>query len=69
MDETKIDIVLVRLGSIEQRCERMEGKMDDHGEKLYEMHGEVSGLKVRTGLIAGISGLITAVLARVGFGH
>jgi hypothetical protein len=57
---TKEDLILERL-------ERIENKQDVHGEKLFEMHGEVSGLKVRASIFGLLGGLIVALLARLGF--
>jgi len=57
---TKVDLILERL-------ERIENKQDAHGEKLFAMHGEVSGLKVRASIFGVIGGLIVALLARLGF--
>lgn len=56
---SKVDLIL-------QRLERIETKQDQHGEKLFEMHGEVSGLKVRSSIFGLVGGLIVALLAKIG---
>jgi hypothetical protein len=62
-----------KLDFIISRLDRIEMKVDDQGEKLYDIHGEVSGLKVRTSFIAVIAGTIsgafTSLMALLTRGH
>jgi hypothetical protein len=48
------------------QLDRIEARQVADGEKLYEMHGTVAGLKVRSSIFGLIGGLIAAVLARAG---
>ena len=47
------------------QLDRIEARLEADGVKLYEMHGEVSGLKVRSSIFGLIGGLIVALLARL----
>ena len=53
---SKIDHVLEELREIKET-------QKDHGEKLYDMHGKVSKLEVKSSIFGMLGGLIVAVLA------
>jgi len=53
---TKIDGIIERLDRIEQ-------KQDAQGEKIYDMHGKVSRLEVKSSIFGMIGGAVVALLA------
>lgn len=48
------------------RLDRMETELRDQGDKLYQIHGEVSGLRARSSIFGVFGGLIVALAARFG---
>ena len=47
------------------QLDRIEARQVLDGEKLYDMHGTVAGLKVRSSIFGLFGGLLAAVLARL----
>lgn len=50
------------------RLDRMESQLKDHGEKLYAINGEVSGLRVRASIFGIFGGVIAAFFSVLGLG-
>lgn len=48
------------------QLERIEAQQVLDSGRIYEMHGEVSGLKVRSSIFGVLGGLISALLMRFG---
>lgn len=48
------------------QLDRIEARQVAADEKLYDLHGTVSGLKVRSSIFGLLGGLIVAALARFG---
>lgn len=53
---------------IASRLDRIEGELQDHGEKIYHIHGEVSGLRVRASVFGVFGGFLAALLSVIGMG-
>ncbi|HEV7376314.1 MAG TPA: hypothetical protein VGN95_16485 [Pyrinomonadaceae bacterium] len=51
------------------RMDRIENKVDSTAEKILVIHGEVAGLKVRTGLFASAFGIVGGFLVALLKGH
>jgi hypothetical protein len=51
------------------QLDRIEARQVEDGKKIYDLHGAVSGLKVRSSIFGLIGGLIVALLARLGIQH
>lgn len=51
------------------RMDRMEQKLDLNSEKLYEIHGETSALKVRASVFGLFGGFLAALLSLFGIRH
>jgi hypothetical protein len=62
MEATTTELILDQLKDIRET-------QKTHGEKLYDIHGEVSGLKVRASIFGIIGGVIAALLSKFGLGH
>jgi hypothetical protein len=54
------------------RLDRIEAQLTDHGQKIYHINGEVSGLRVRASVFGSVfgllAGLVTTLLSAVGIG-
>lgn len=48
------------------QMDRIEAQQVLDGTRIYEIHGEVSGLKVRASIFGVLGGLIVALAARFG---
>jgi hypothetical protein len=50
------------------RLDRLETQLEVHGEKIYDIHGEVSGLRVRASIFGLFGGMVAALFSYVGLG-
>jgi hypothetical protein len=50
------------------RLDRLETQLEDHGDKLYHINGEVSGLRVRASIFGVFGGVIAAFFSLMGMG-
>jgi hypothetical protein len=56
MSQTKMDILI-------EEVREIKATQKDHGEKLYDMHGKVSKLEVKSSIFGMLGGLVVAFLA------
>jgi hypothetical protein len=54
------------------RLDRIDAQLTDQGNKIYQINGEVSGLRTRASIYGGVfgvlTGIITALLSAMGIG-
>jgi hypothetical protein len=60
---TKIDHVLSELQTIKREQREMWDEQRAQGDKIYDMHGKVSGLEVKSSIFGMVGGMIVAALA------